>query len=259
MKHRFSLRLCSAVMLAAWIAAVALPARAGLFDDDEARGRIEKLRNEVADQSKRLESAVATTSRSQIELANQIEQIKGDIAKLRGQFEVLGYELEAAQKRQNDFYVDLDNRLRKIETQSAANDAKAAAPQGAPPADPAAEMRDYETALTLFKSAKYKEALTAFLDFIKTYGSSGLLANAHYWAASAHFQLKEYAKAAELFAKVPATWPNDARAPDALLGQANSQQEAGDAKGARKTLEQLLEKYPASSAAQSAKQRIKKK
>jgi len=238
---------------------VALPAHAGLFDDDEARGRIEKLRNDVAEQGTRLESTIATTSRSQIDLANQIEQIKGDIAKLRGQFEVLGYELEAAQKRQNDFYVDLDNRLRKIEARSAANDAKAVASQATPPADPAAEMRDYETALTLFKGAKYKEALTAFLDFIKNYGSSGLLANAHYWAASAQFQLKEYAKAAELFAKVPATWPNDVRAPDALLGQANSQQEAGDAKGAKKTLEQLLEKYPASSAAQNAKSRVKKK
>ncbi|MFA7282855.1 MAG: tol-pal system protein YbgF [Sterolibacterium sp.] len=269
MKHRFSLWLgrpfalaakTALVALTAWVALATSPAQAGLFDDDEARGRIEKMRNEVAEQGKRLESAVATTSRSQIELANQIEQIKGDIAKLRGQFEVLGYELEAAQKRQNDFYVDLDNRLRKIETQSAAIDAKAAAaPQGTPPADPAAEMRDYETALTLFKSAKYKEALTAFLDFIKNYGSSGLLANAHYWAASAQFQLKEYAKAAELFGKVPATWPNDARAPDALLGQANSQQEAGDAKASRKTLEQLVEKYPASSAAQSAKPRFKKK
>ena len=257
MKRWVSLRLCGAIALAA---CAVLPAHAGLFDDDEARNRVEKLRNEVTEQGKRLESAVATTSRSQMELANQIEQIKADTAKLRGQIEVLSYELEATQKRQNDFYVDLDNRLRKLETQAAAGEAKAAAAApDAAPADPAAEMRDYETALTLFKSAKYKDALAAFLGFIKTYGSSSLLANAHYWAASAQFQLHEYAKAAELFAKIPAVWPADARAPDALLGQANSQQEAGDAKGAKKTLAQLVEKYPASSAAQNAKQRLKKK
>lgn len=257
MKHLAWQRLCGAIALAAF---GILPAHAGLFDDDEARIRIEKLRTEVSEQDKRLESAVATTSRSQIDLANQIEQIKGDIAKLRGQLEVLSYELEATQKRQNDFYVDLDNRLRKIETLTAANEVKAAAAvQEVPPVDPAAEMRDYETALTLFKSAKYKEALAAFLGFIKSYGSSGLLANAHYWAASAQFQLHEYAKAADLFAKIPATWPADPRAADALLGQANSQQEAGDAKGARKTLGQLVEKYPDSSAAQNAKPRLKKK
>jgi len=135
--------------------------------------------------------------------------------------------LEATQKRQKDFYIDLDNRIRKIETAAAEGKPAAATPGEGAPADPAAEMRDYETALTLFKSAKYNEALAAFLGFIKNHGNSNLLANAHYWAASAHFQLREYAKAAELFAKVSAAWPNDAKAPDALLGKANSQQEAG--------------------------------
>ena len=258
MKYRRLSRLVSAV---AWAVLAASPVHAGLFDDDEARVRIERLRSDLAEQGKQLESTIATTSRNQVELANQIEQIKADSAKLRGQIEVLSHELEATQKRQNDFYIDLDNRLRKIESQTATQEAKAAAATGqdASPADPAAEMRDYETALTLFKSAKYKEALAAFLGFIKTYGSSGLLANAHYWAASAHFQLREYPKSAELFAKIPATWPADPRAPDAMLGQANSLQEAGDAKGAKKALEQLVEKYPASSAALTAKQRLKKK
>jgi len=66
-------------------------------------------------------------TRSQLELANQIEQAKADMAKLRGQIEVVSYELEASQKRQKDFYVDLDNRLRKLETTSA--DAETKLPQ----------------------------------------------------------------------------------------------------------------------------------
>ncbi|MCX7175694.1 MAG: tol-pal system protein YbgF [Proteobacteria bacterium] len=251
-------RWLATVAIAAIAAGASFPAIAGLFDDDEARIRIEKLRSDLGEQGKRLEAAIATTSRSQIELANQIEQIKADMAKVRGQIEVLTYELEATQKRQKDFYIDLDNRLRKIET-AAADVKPTSAPGDVAPADPGAEMRDYETALTLFKSAKYKDALAAFLGFIKAYGNSSLLANAHYWAASAHFQLREYAKAAELFAKVSSAWPSDTKAPDALLGQANSQQEGGDVKGARKTLEQLVEKYPATSAAQTAKQQLKKK
>jgi len=265
MLHRVFSRWPAALAVAAIAAGATFPAHAGLFDDDEARVRIEKLRTDIIEQGKRLdarlEAAAATTSRSQIDLANQIEQLKADTAKVRGQIEVLSYELEATQKRQKDFYIDLDNRIRKLETAAAAAEAKpaAVAPGDAAPADPAAEMRDYETALTLFKSAKYKDALAAFLGFIKSYGSSNLLANAHYWAASAHFQLREYPKAADLFAKVSAAWPNDTRAPDALLGQANSQQEAGDLKGARKTLEQLVDRYPASTAAQTARQQLKKK
>ncbi len=240
----------------------ALPAYAGLFDDDEARNRIETMRHDVTELGKRLDSAAssaANTTRSQLELANQIEQLKAEMAKLRGQIEVVSYELEASQKRQKDFYVDLDNRLRKFETAAAAETKPAESPGNeAVATDPAAEMRDYEAALTLFKSAHYKDALAAFQSFIKKYGSSSLLPSAHYWTASAYYQLHEFLKAAELFGKISATWPADPKAPDALLAQANSQRDAGDIKGARKTLESLVEKYPASSAAQSARLRLKK-
>jgi tol-pal system protein YbgF len=246
-------------------ACAAGPAQAGLFDDDEARLRIENLRNDVTEQTKRLDtltSTTTTTSRSQLELANQIEQLKGELARLRGQNEVLTYELEAAQKRQKDFYIDLDGRLRKLETTATteakpAGDTSAAA---APPVrDAASEMRDYEAALTFFKGARYKEALTAFEGFIRNYGESTMLPNAHYWAASANYQLRDYPKAAELFAKVQATWPDSTKAADALLGQANSYRDAGDIKGARRVLEQLVEKYPGSNAAQAARPRLQKK
>jgi tol-pal system protein YbgF len=223
--------------------AAALPAYAGLFDDEEARQRIDQLRTEVNARLEKLEAA----SRGQIALANEIEALKAEVARLRGQLEVLANEIETTQKRQKDFYVDLDNRLRKLEAPPA--DAK-------PATDPAAETRDYESALGLFKAGKHKDALNAFLAFIKAYPASPFLPSAHYWAGSGHYQLGEYRKAIELFAKLVATWPEDAKAPDALLGQANCQQESGDAKGARKTLETLVAKYPASAAASVARQRL---
>lgn len=227
---------------------VVLPARAALFDDEEARKRVDLLRTEINARVDKLEAA----SRGQIELANQIEALKAEVAKLRGQVEVLTHDIETTQKRQKDFYVDLDNRLRKLEPQTGTETKPAAA-------DPAAETRDYEAALNLFKSGKHKDALAAFLGFIKTYPASPFLPSAHYWAGSAHYQLGEYKKALELFARLAATWPDDAKAPDALLGQANCQQESGDAKGARKTLETLVAKYPASAAASVAKQRLAKR
>jgi tol-pal system protein YbgF len=235
--------------LAALLLVIALPAQAALFDDEEARKRVEALRVEVNARMDKLEAA----SRGQIELANQIEALKAEVAKLRGQLEVLTNEIESTQKRQKDFYVDLDNRLRKLEPQAGAE----AKPADAKPAvDPAAETRDYEAALNLFKSGRHKDALNAFLNFIKTYPASPFLPSAHYWAGSAHYQLGEYKKAVEIFSKLAATWPDDAKAPDALLGEANCLQESGDAKGARKALETLVAKYPASAAAAVAKQRL---
>ena len=56
--------------------------------------------------------------------------------------------------------------------------------------------------------------------------------------------------------KLIATWPDDAKAPDAMTGIANAQEALGDRRSAQKTLEALLVKYPQSPAAASAKQRL---
>ena len=60
-----------------------------------------------------------------------------------------------------------------------------------------------------------------------------------------------------VFGQVAANWPNDPKTPDALLAQANALIELKDEKGAIKVLETLLEKYPASPAAETAKNRLK--
>lgn len=230
-------------------ACIALPAQAGLFDDEEARARVEKLRAEITELTKRVD----ITSKNQLDFANQFETLKGDISKLRGQIEVATHELEAAQKRQKDFYVDLDNRLRKLETTT--TEAKPAESR----VDPVAETRDYEAALTAFRGARYKDAFNGFDAFIKAYPKSSFQPSAHYWAASSLYQLKDPIRAADLFGTVATNWPDDAKAPDALLNQANALAAGGDAKNSRKALELLVEKYPASQAAQSAKARLKKK
>jgi tol-pal system protein YbgF len=232
---------------------VAAPARAALFDDDIARQRIEDLRAETKTRLGKLDAQVEQAQRVQIDLNNQIEALKAEIAKLRGQVEVLTYELEAATKRQKDFYLDLDNRLRAVESHAAA----AAAQPAQPELDPAAESRDYEAALNLLKGGKYAEAQVAFEGFIKTWPKSSFLPAAHYWAASAAFQTKAYSRAAELYRQVQAQWPDDPRAPEALLGLANTQQVQGDAKGAKKTLDTVVAQYPGTSSADTARQRLK--
>jgi tol-pal system protein YbgF len=234
------------------LTALALPAQlalAGMFDDKEARANIEKMRADVDSLSGRVELA----TKNQMDFANQSEAMKADLARLHGQLEVLLNDMEMTQKRQRDFYVDVDSRLRKLEAASTPEAKVAATTQKN---DSAQETRDYEAALEAFKSNRYVEANTAMLAFIKSYPQSTLLPNAYYWAGSSHFQLHEFNKAIDLFAKVAATWPNDAKAPDALLAQSNALNEAGDGKEARKVVQKLIDQYPASNAAQTAKQRL---
>ncbi|MBK8759823.1 MAG: tetratricopeptide repeat protein [Sulfuritalea sp.] len=245
MRSRPSLRV--ALLLAA---ALALPARAGMFDDDEARARIEALKGEQAELVKRVDDI----NRNQVDFANQIEAVKAELAKLRGQIEVLTHEIEATQKRQKDFYVDLDNRLRKLEA-APPPEAKPEAPK----LDPAQETRDYEAALASLKALRYKEAAAAFLAFIKTYPNGSLAASAHYWGGYAHAQAKDHAGAAELFGKFAAGWPNDERAPSALESRFSSLEALKDLKAARATLELLADNYPATDPGKRAKLRLRRK
>lgn len=261
-------RLLPALMAGLFVGLAAGQAHAGLFDDEEARMRINEMRNEFNGRVSKLESG----ARAQLELADQIELLKTEIARLRGENEVLSNDQANAIKRQKDFYVDLDNRLRKLEPHAAAEaapqpaaapPAQAAAPAPAAPppvtaADPAAESRDYEAALTQLRGGKYKEAATGFIGFIRRHPGSSFQPSAHFWAASSLYQLKDNAAAAEYYAKVANQWPDDNRAPDALLGLASAQQAQGDAKAATRSLERLVAKYPSSSAAQIARQRLKK-
>jgi tol-pal system protein YbgF len=255
-------------LLAAVVLATALPAHAGLFSDDEARTQIAKLRADIDQLNKRiadLNQRADTMTGSQLDLANQLSSIVGDVAKLRGQLEVITYDLDSAQKRQKDFYVDLDNRVRKLEQTAAqqAEQQKAAAAAPATPAvpavDPQAETHDYEAALNAFRAAKYKEAGSALGAFIKAYPNSSLQASAHYWAAAVLRQQGELGDAAKAFSGVAENWPDDPKASEALLAQADCEHEEREFKNERKILEKLVTRYPDSKAAQSAKARLKKK
>jgi tol-pal system protein YbgF len=258
---RWTTRLFCCGMLGVMLALPVTPAVAGFFDDEETRKQVAELRKEIDALAKRLEG----TAQNQIDFANQFEILRADVARLTGQVEVLGNSLEAAHKRQQDFYVDLDNRLRKLENATTQSAAVQAAPEGAaPPAqpaeakpDPQAEMRDYETALGHLRESRFKEAQAGFEAFITRHTRASLLPNAHYWLGSSLFQQKAYPAAATVFGKLATQWPNDAKAPEALLQQANALVGAKDVDGAVKVLEALVEKYPASPAAETARARIK--
>ena len=117
-RYSFPMRGAVAALSIVWL--LALPARAALFDDEEARKRIDAANQRLSQVQRQLEDRIAVLesqlkSQGLVELFGQVEQIKADIARLRGQIEVLTYEQEQSQKRQRDLYIDLDSRLRKLE------------------------------------------------------------------------------------------------------------------------------------------------
>jgi tol-pal system protein YbgF len=255
-------------------AQLAAPARGALFDDDEARRRIEELKTRVdlieRSLAQRLDALEAKNA-GLADLFRDVEQIKADIAKLRGQYEVLTYELEQAQKRQRDLYLDLDSRVRRLEGGPGAPGAPpvpgapAAGDAPAPPAgpsapaaagDPAAEQKSYDAALDAFKSGNFGAAVAGFQSFIRAYPKSPLAPSAMYWAGNAQYAQREFRAAIATQRQLIATYPDSQKLPDALLNIASCQVELGDVPAARRTLEEVVSKYPTSEAATKARQRL---
>lgn len=256
--------------------ATAWPARAGLFDDDEARRRIDSLRTELAQQGKdnevriqRLEELIRNIG--VVELVRQLEQINAEIARLRGQLEVLANENQQIQKRQRDFYLDLDSRLKRLEggagTAPAATVTPPAPPVEAAPAaatppkaatreDQAREVRAYDAASNLFRRNDFTSAIEAFRAFLKDYPGSQLAANAGYWIGISYANLKDYKNALTAQQDILTRYPQSPKAPDAMLAIAAIQSEQGDGGSARNTLEDIIARYPGSEAAGKARTRL---
>jgi tol-pal system protein YbgF len=255
---------------------VALPAASqGLFDDNEARRRIERLREHVDATQRALEERIAKAEASSaaaadrsvlVELSTQIEALRGDIAKMRGQIEVVANQVETADKRQKDLYLDIDTRLRKLEL---AREQQAALPPPAPAVPPPssaapapegepspAETRAYQAALDQFKLGNYPLAVAAMQGFLVTYPNSPLAANAQYWVGMAYSGQRDYKSAIAAQRKLLAAWPDSPKASDAMLSIASAQETMGSRAEAQKTLQDLIARYPGSSAAVSARQRL---
>jgi tol-pal system protein YbgF len=234
---------------------VAAVARAGMFDDEEARRGIAALRGEVGAGQKAVEERLARIETllqdRSIETAKLFDELRLELARLRGQIEVQANQIETLDRRQKDLYVDLDARLRKLEASAQALEKQAAS---AP--DPAAEAKAYEAALNQFKLGNYQSSVAAFQGFLATYPDSQQVSSAQYWIGNAYYALRDYKMAIAAQQKLLASWPTSAKAPDALLNIASCQAEMGEAKAARETLQMLLKKYPGTQAAEQAKQRL---
>lgn len=244
--------------LALVVCAFTWNAHAALFEDDEARRAILDLRQKfdisqqrMTEDARRSNDDNAQLRRSLIDLSNQIEVLRTEMASLRGQNEQLSKSVADTQRTQKDLTQGVDDRLRKFEPGKVTVDGREFA------AEPA-EKQEFETALAVFRKGDFATAQTSFLGFINRYPKSGYRVPALFWMANAQYALRDYRSAVANFRALVAADPEHVRAPEALLSIANCQVELKDSKAARKTLEDLVKTYPQSEPASVAKERLSK-
>ena len=171
------------------------PLHAALFEDTEARKKLQEMQLKESELEARIVSLEAVIKSGSLnDMLNQIELIKQDVSKLRGDIETLRHLNATVEQRQKDLYQDLDGRLRKIEEKSAGTGPalpnKVAENPSTPEVKAPSDQEVFDQANQLLDGMKYKEAFQAFTDFIKQFPNSALLPDAKYGLANAQFSLK---------------------------------------------------------------------
>jgi len=250
--------LAAALCLGTALAAPA--ARAGIFDDDEARRAIIDLRQKIeqsneqararqAEQMKALTEQVDQLKRGMLDLNNQLEQMRNDSARLRGQNEELTRAVAELQRKQKDIQSGVDDRMRRFEPQKISVDGKEFTVEPD-------EKRQYDEAMDALRKSDYAGTANALNAFRKRWPASGYNESALFWLGNAQYGLRQYKEAIVSFRALVSGAPQHPKSPEALLAIANCQAELKDTKTARRTIEELMKAYPDSEAAHAGKERL---
>ena len=265
--------LCAAVLM---VACSVLPLQAHAFEDADARREILKLReqlrelnNRISDEIERLARRIDTKADNKkvntlfTDLEELRSQLRGEVAKLRGQIEIfandlnraqqkvdkLGNDLANAQQREKDLYADIEKRLSKLEPRRQTID-------GVDHEVTQTEQKLFDEATASLKKKDFAAATQGFLSFLQRFPGSGYTAQSYYFMGSIYLAEGDCKNAMPALQTVINRFPLSQRAPDAMLNLAICQDDLNDESAARDTLEALIKKYPASSAATNAKSRL---
>jgi tol-pal system protein YbgF len=231
-----------------------------------------KLRSDLADQSKQMDTLRGTI----LDLSISLKNTRDDNAKLRGMLEVVqnsvqlsNNELQASKRKQQEFeaanearliateqrfnanFNAADNRFKKLEPRTIAVDGKEAVVDRA-------EESSFNAALNQFKAADYKSASRGFETFVAQYPQSGVLSTALFWLGNSQFAAKDPKSALETLQGMMQKFPQHVRAADAYLTIGHCYDELGDKKRSADQYNYVIQNFAGSPAAQAAQEALPK-
>lgn len=227
---------------------------AALFGDDEAREQIAALRKQVSEMEARIaKMEQALNSQALLQLYAQVETLGVELGKLNGQIEMLSNDNALLQKRQRDFYIDLDNRLRQIEQPGKKNSSAPAAPASFSDSTSVKEKTAAPPAGGVVPETSSSDGTAASGAPDATVVSTNELApagpaeNSAYKEAYDLFKNGEYANAIAQFESFLGNYPQSNLAPGAAYWIGNARYALRDYQLAIDAQKKLISTYPDSS------------
>ncbi len=204
-------------------------------------------------------------NQSLLELVSQVEQLQADTRALRGQLEELQHSVESDQNSERQRYLDLDDRLQRLERVGGAQfpggvagGGVATGPGGELPLPAGNDKANYQAAFDMLKAGQYDAAASAFQQFLTAFPDSDLIDNAQYWYAETQYVTRAFADALPAFQKVVMEYPQSRKVPDALLKIGYCNYELRNWQAARTALNRVVQDYPDTTAARLASKRLER-
>ena len=190
-----------------------------LFEDEEARKKINAMQDQLNNIEKSLEFKINQKfSKNLSKYSSELNALHDSISKLIGDVEVLQFELRNSKERHKVLYQELNDRILKLESvieeknqnipQQKSNEILDESSQAkielksedlieksgdlTPLVDKNIELDEYAEADLLIKATRYKEAFEAFDKFIVTFPNSDLLPKAKYSLGYSQWALKNH-------------------------------------------------------------------
>ena len=235
------------LLIASLLTLMMAPAHA-LFEDNDAHRLDTDISNRLSAMESRINSLQATAG-GQLALQQEIELLRGELARLRGQVEEQANALAQTRQQQSAQFAQVDSRIKTVEPieveingQTVLVDRK--------------EQGVFDAALNQFRSGNFAAAEGAFEQFNVLFPESPYAVEARFWLGSSQYALGKYKEAVATQAAVVDTFPDNPRAADALLNKGFAEIELGRKQSAKRSFEIVQQRYPGTTAAQSAAQRL---
>jgi tol-pal system protein YbgF len=275
----------------------------GTLTPDQMSLRIERL-TELSQRSEAKLSAVQTQlktlsddmsrlgrlvdNRAMLDMIQQVDEISEEIGFLRGDIEIQGNDINEIKKRQRELYLDIDRRLRDIESGATAaaprsqisvpkvdstvsstssqqtpsvapatsQSATTQTPAPTPSVTQSEEKAAYQAAFDTLKEGRYKKAKTELSAFLKKFPNSSYAGNAQYWLGEAQYVTRNFEQGIIEFKRVINKYPTSNKLPDAMLKLGYTFYELKQFPQSKAILQDLRNRFPQATAARLATKRL---
>lgn len=186
----------------------------------------------------------------------QLQQLQQEVMMLNGKVEEQAHELRKIKAQNLERYVDIDRRLGKGTSGSAAAAASTAVtktPTKARASDPAVaelpgEGEAYRAAYALVRAKQFPQGVAAFEKFLQDYPGGKYSPNAYYWMGELNLVIKpaNLESARQAFMLLLNQYPNNNKIPDALYKLGKVQYTKGNRDKAKEFLDRVINEHGSS-------------